>query len=72
MLITELIIEDENVDAAITVRYEQPAELDHPAPVEMRELYLNHLSGSRVEGTATYSRFRRFRVVVEESEPFRD
>ncbi len=72
VLITELIIEDENVDAAITVRYEQPAELDHPAPVEMRELYLNHLSGSRVEGTATYSRFRRFRVVVEESEPFRD
>lgn len=72
VLITELIIEDENVDATITVRYEQPAELDHPVPVEMRELYLNHLSGTRVEGTATYNRFRRFRVVVEESEPFRD
>ena len=38
----------------------------------MREQYFNHLSGSRVEGAATYSRFRRFRVVVEESEPFRD
>jgi hypothetical protein len=72
VLITELVIEDENVDATITVRYETPADLDHPVPVEMRELYLNHLSGSRVEGTATYSRFRRFRVVVEESEPFRD
>ena len=72
VLITELVIEDENVDATITVRYEQPAELDHPVPVEMRELYDNHLSRSRVEGTATYSRFRRFRVVVEESEPFRD
>ena len=72
VLITELVIEDENVDATITVRYEQPAELDHPVPIEMRELYDNHLSRSRVEGTATYSRFRRFRVVVEESEPFRD
>ena len=72
VLITELVIEDENVDATITVRYETPAELDHPVPVEMRELYLNHLSGSRVEGAATYSRFRRFRVVVEESEPVRD
>ena len=72
VLITELVIEDENVDATITVRYEQPAELDHPVPVEMRERYFNHLSGSRVEGAATYSRFRRFRVVVEESEPFRD
>ena len=72
VLITELVIEDENVDAIITVRYEEPAELDHPVPVEMRELYNNHLSGSRVEGTATYSRFRRFRVVVEETEPFRD
>lgn len=72
VLITELVIEDENVDATITVRYEAPAELEHPVPVEMRELYLNHLSGSRVEGTATYTRFRRFRVVVEESEPFRD
>ena len=72
VLITELVIEDENVDATITVRYETPEELDHPVPVEMRELYLNHLSGSRVEGTATYSRFRRFRVVVEESEPFRN
>ncbi len=72
VLLTELVIEDENVDAIITVRYEEPAELDHPVPVEMRELYHNHLSGSRVEGSATYSRFRRFRVVVEESEPFRD
>lgn len=72
VLVTELVIEDENVDALITVRYEQPAELDHSVPVEMRELYHNHLSGSRVEGAATYSRFRRFRVVVEESEPFRD
>ena len=72
VLITELVVEDENVDALITVRYQTPAELDHPAPVEMRELYHNHLSGSQVEGTATYSRFRRFRVVVQESEPFRD
>jgi hypothetical protein len=72
VLITELVIEDENVDALITVRYEAPEELEHLVPVEMHERYHNHLSRSRVEGTATYSRFRRFRVVVEESAPFRD
>ena len=38
----------------------------------MRERYDNLQSDSRVEGTATYSRFRRFQVVVDESEPFRD
>ena len=68
VLVTEIIIEDADVEALITVRYDAPAELDHLVPVEMRERYQNHLSHSRVEGTATYSRFRRFRVVVEESE----
>ena len=72
VLVTELVLEDDTVDSLVTVRYEQPEELDHLAPVEMRERYNNRRSGSRVEGTATYSRFRRFRVLVEESAPFRD
>ena len=72
VLVTELVLEDDDVDSLVTVRYEQPEELAHLVPVEMRERYNNQRSGSRVEGTATYGRFRRFQVVVEESAPFRD
>ncbi len=72
VLVTELAIEDDDVESLVTVRYEQPEALDHLVPVEMRERYSNRRSRSRVDGTATYSRFRRFRVVVHESEPFRD
>ena len=72
VLVTELVVEDENVDALVGVRYAIPEALDHLAPVEMRERYHNHHSRSQVEGAATYGRFRRFRVVVEESEPVRD
>ena len=72
VLATELRFEGDDVESLVTVRYDMPEELEHLVPVEMRELYHNHLSGSRVEGTATYSRFRRFRVLVDESEPFRD
>lgn len=72
VLVTELVLEDDDVDSLVTVRYEQPEQLDHLVPAEMRERYNNRRSGSRVEGTATYSRVRRFRVLVHESEPFRD
>ena len=72
VLVTELVLEDETVESIVTVRYEPADDLGHLAPVEMRERYENRRSGSRVEGTATYGRFRRFRVTVEESEPFRD
>lgn len=72
VLVTELVLEDEAVESIVTVRYGSADELRHLAPVEMRERYENRRSGSRVEGTATYGRFRRFRVTVEESEPFRD
>ena len=72
VLASELILEDEAVASLVSVRYGKPEELEHLVPVEMRERYDNHVSGSRVEGSATYSRFRRFRVVVDESEPFRE
>ena len=72
VLASELILEDDEVESLVSVRYGAPEELDHLVPVEMRERYNNLRSESRVEGTATYSRFRRFQVVVDESEPFRD
>ena len=72
MLVTELVLEDDAVDSLVTVRYGEAEGLNHLVPLEMRERYNNRRSGSRVEGTATYTRFRRFRVLVEESQPFRN
>ena len=72
VLASELILEDYAVESLVTVLYGMPEELGHLVPVEMRETYHNLRSGSEVEGTATYSHFRRFQVVVDESEPFRD
>ena len=72
VLVTELVLEDDALDSLVTVRYGEAEGLNHLVPLEMRERYNNRRSGSRVEGTATYSRFRRFRVIVEESQPFRN
>ena len=72
VLASELVLEDDDLESLVAVRYGKPEELEHLVPVEMRERYYNQHSRSRVDGTATYSRFRRFRVVVDESEPFRD
>ena len=72
VLVTEIVLEDDAVDSLVTVRYGGADELSHLVPLEMRERYNNRRSGSRVEGTATYSRFRRFRVLVDESVPFRN
>ena len=65
---TELIVKDETVEATVDVRYRFDAKVGHLVPVEMRELYLGP-DGLRVEGTATYSNFRRFMVEVEEGLP---
>ena len=66
VLVTELVLDHPDVDSRITVRYAADEALDHPVPVEMRERYNNRRTRSRVDGTATYNRFRRFRVQVEE------
>ena len=66
VLVTELVLDHPDVDSLITVRYGADDTLGHVVPVEMRERYNNRRSRSRVDGTATYSRFRRFRVEVDE------
>ena len=66
VLVTELVLDHPDVDSRITVRYAADEGLGHLVPVEMRERYDNRRSRSRVDGTATYSRFRRFQVQVEE------
>ena len=70
--VSELVLKDAEMEAIIVVRYEANEGLGHSVPVEMRERYDNRRQGSRVNGTATYTRFRRFQVQVEESAPFRD
>jgi len=72
VLATELIVDGDDVHATIAVRYDTNETVGHLVPVEMRERYDSRRQGSRVDGTATYSRFRRFQVEVGVSEPFRD
>ena len=72
VLATELALSNAEIDVTITVRYEADERLGHLVPAEMRERYENRQAGSRVDGTATYDRFRRFQVHVDESEPFRN
>ena len=67
--LSEFILEDPEMDAMVAVAYDADETLGHLVPAEMRERYHNRLQGSRVDGTATYSRFRRFEVQVDESTP---
>ena len=69
VLLSELIIDDPNLRATIDVAYGMDLVIGHLVPVEMRERYRNRRDGSRVDGAAIYSKFRRFAVQVEESTP---
>ena len=66
------VFEDPEVRATVDVRYESDPAIGHLVLAEMRERYENRRNGSRVEGTVTYSRFRRFQVQVEETAPTRN
>ena len=72
VLATEVDVRDAEVEATIAVRYRLDDGLGHLVPAEMRERFENRRQRSRVDGTATYTDFRRFQVQVSESAPFRD
>ena len=73
ILVSELIVEDPGIiRALVDVRYAHDPELGHMMPVEMRERYNDLRDGTVVEGTATYTRFRRFQVQVDEATPSRE
>ena len=72
VLMSELIVGDSYVRGTIDVSYQSEALLGFLVPVEMRERYEGLLDGSRVEGTATYGRFRQFQVEVDEKIPSLD
>ena len=73
VLLTELLLTADRVNSIITTRYAENETMGHSVPVEMRERYINWTRRQRVNGTAVYSRFRRFQVRVEEGgAPVRD
>lgn len=72
VLASEVGVRDDEVRATIAVLYRLDSGLGHLVPAEMRERYENRRQRSRVDGTATYTDFRRFQVQVSESAPFRD
>jgi len=63
---SELIAEDTAIKGTIDVQYQTDPSLGLVVPVEMRERYDVRRDGSRVDGVATYSRFRQFQVKVDE------
>jgi hypothetical protein len=67
ILRTELISEDTDIRAAIDVIYKVESALgDLLVPAEMRENYTLRRSDTRIDGRATYGRFRQFTVTTTE------
>ena len=63
---TELHVEDGRLRATITTQYRPDAAFGFCLPAEMEEMYTIGASRLRITGTATYSKFRRFNVEVDE------
>lgn len=61
---SELIVEDAVVKATVNVTYRADTDLGFLVPAEMRETYL--AGRDHIEGRATYGRFRKFQVNVDE------
>ena len=66
VLSSELIAESGSLHARIEVTYALEPAMELFVPREMKEKYMLS-DGSRVEGKATYARFRRYQVTVAES-----
>ena len=69
VLVSELAFEDFEINSLTVVSYDVDETMGHAVPVEMRELLGNRRRGSRIDGTATYTRFRKFQVQVEDRPP---
>jgi hypothetical protein len=67
VLMTELVAEDGTVRATIDVSYRLDPLLGMLVPADMRERYEGRRNGSRIEGRATYGRFRQFQVNTDET-----
>jgi hypothetical protein len=65
VLMSELINDDRAVHATIDVSYQSEPLVGFLVPVEMREQYEGRRDGVRIEGTATYGRFRQLPARVD-------
>jgi hypothetical protein len=63
---TELVADDTNLKGTVDVTYRPERSLSLLVPSEMRERYELRRDGTKVEGTATYGKFRQFQVKVDE------
>jgi len=66
VLRTEMISEDTQLRAEITVSYKSETGLELLVPGEMREVYTIRRNDTRIDGRATYGHFRRFTVATTE------
>ena len=66
VLMSELVVNTRVAKAIVDVSYQSEPLLGLLVPVEMRESY-EAVNGERIEGTATYGRFRQFQVKVDET-----
>jgi hypothetical protein len=66
ILRTELIAQDTQLRAVIDVTYKSTPGLDFLVPGEMRETYTMPPNDTRIDGRATYDKFRQFSVSTSE------
>jgi hypothetical protein len=66
VLMTELLAENAHLRARINVAYQADLIPGLLVPVEMHENYFSWSDMTTIEGTATYGRFRKFQVKVDE------
>jgi hypothetical protein len=66
VLMSELIAEDFALRATVIVRYQPGVLPDLLVPAAMREQYMDRRTMMRVNGEATYGRYRQFQVKVDE------
>lgn len=64
VLVSELVLNDDSVNTIINVSYQSELLSGFRLPIEMRERY--RTPEQRVEGLATYDRFRQFQVTTSE------
>jgi hypothetical protein len=66
VLLSELIAEDTALAGSVVVKYQPDVVSDLLVPVAMRERYVERRNNTRIDGAATYGKFRQFQVRVDE------
>jgi hypothetical protein len=66
ILRTELVTQDMQLRASVDVNYKTAPGIEVLVPGEMRENYMLRQSDTRIDGKATYDKFRQFSVSTSE------